>query len=310
MADKNKPESTDKVDPSRQRKKKGRGVKLVLWALLMTAATGGLGYLSFTFWQKNNDLDDKLEKVSWQAESCATSLKSSEERVAQANQDYAACKTKYDEDKALYTSVQANVDRLKKDLKASATELEDLRKQREEVEKRLEAFRDLTDKLKAMIDSGQLDVVVRKGRMLVELPAEVMFPSGSAELSDAGKMALMKVAVILEQFPKRQFMVTGHTDNRPLGKSQYRSNLELSTARAVTVTEFLISAGLKAENLIAAGVGKNDPVASNKTSKGRQRNRRIEIVLLPSIEELPQVPDEMLDEDEDGAGADNKAGSE
>lgn len=296
MASKKTDEPSDSKAAPPKPRRRAPVVKLVLWGLIMSAAAGGLGYVSFTLWQENKDHKADLEKAQWAADSCNTNLTAAEGRVAKANQDYATCNTKYDDDKKHFASVQANVDRLEKNLKAGKEELENLRKQRAEVEKRLEAFRDMTDKLKAMIDSGQLEVKVREGRMLVELPSEVMFPSGSAELSKDGEMALMKVAVILEQFPDRVFMVAGHTDNQPLKSSKYASNRELSTGRAVTVTEFLIRAGLKPGNLIAAGYGEHDPVAPNKTAQGRARNRRIEIVLMPSIEELPTIPDDMLED--------------
>jgi len=131
--------------------------------------------------------------------------------------------------------------------------------------------------------------------MIVKLPAGVLFDSGSAELSRDGELALMEVAIVLRQFGDRQFMIAGHTDDRPLESAQattkYRNNWELSAARALTVTEFLIEARMKPENLVAAGYGQFDPVGNNKTSQGRQDNRRIEIVLLPNIEEMPEMPE-------------------
>jgi chemotaxis protein MotB len=277
-----KPRPTPAVPVNRPR----RRYKLALWAVLATVATGGLGYLTVTLWLERRDLTEELG-------TCTTER---DRFLAQANgmtEDLTACTTQRDQDAEKYAAIEADLGRTQADLKASAQELEDLRKQRAEVEKRLEAFRSLTSRLKAMIDSGQLDVVVRKGRMIVELPAEVMFPSGSAELSEAGEMALMRLAISLEQFPDRQFMVAGHTDNVPLKSAQYRSNRELSTARAVTVTEYLIKAGLKPENLVAAGYGEHDPIARNDDPKGRQKNRRIDIVLLPALEELPPLPEEM-----------------
>lgn len=267
----------------------------MLWAILATLAAGGLGYLTVTLWLERRDLKEVLEQSEWAATACAGDLEQARGQGTELTTELAACATGREQDTARYADIEKDLGRTRDDLKASAQELEDLRKQRAEVEKRLEAFKQLTSRLQAMIDSGQLEVVVRKGRMIVELPAEVMFASGSAELSDAGNMALMKLAVSLEQFPDRQFMVAGHTDNVPLKSAQYRSNRELSTARAVTVTEFLIKAGLKPENLVAAGYGEHDPVGSNKDAKGRQKNRRIEIVLLPALEELPPIPDEMTD---------------
>ena len=75
-----------------------------------------------------------------------------------------------------------------------------------------------------------------------------------------------------------------------------KDNWQLSTERALTVTRVLVTAGMKQENLIAAGVGDHDPIASNTTGEGRQRNRRIEIALLPAINELPPLPASLKDE--------------
>jgi flagellar motor protein MotB len=75
-------------------------------------------------------------------------------------------------------------------------------------------------------------------------------------------------------------------------------NWQLSTARALTVSRILVLAGMKAENVIPAGVGENDPIASNATADGRQRNRRIEIALLPAINELPPLPSSLTEKKE------------
>ena len=102
----------------------------------------------------------------------------------------------------------------------------------------------------------------------------------------------MEVAIVLRQFDDRSFMIEGHTDDRPLEdskQSRFPNNWELSTARAVTVTRFLIEARMSPENLVAAGHAAYDPVSDNRTAQGRQENRRIEIVLLPKLGKLPTM---------------------
>jgi len=179
-------------------------------------------------------------------------------------------------------------------LKASESELDELRAQRAETDKRLEAFRALTDKFRKMIDSGQLQVVLRHGRMVVKLPAGVLFASGSADVSKDGKAALVEVAGILKQMPERRFMVAGHTDNVPVpSTSPFKNNLQLSTSRALNVTEQLIAAGMNPAHLSASGYSEFEPVRENSSEGGRQENRRIEIVLLPNIAEIPAVPDDL-----------------
>src|SRR4029077_1305608 len=142
-----------------------------------------------------------------------------------------------------------------------------------------------------MIDSGKLQVTMRHGRMIVKLPAEILFASGSADVSKGGQAALAEVAGVLKQMPERRFMIAGHTDNVPVGPpSPFKNNLQLSTARAETVTEQLIAAGMNPAHLSASGYSEYEPARENSSEAGRRENRRIEIVLLPNLAELSVPP--------------------
>ena len=180
---------------------------------------------------------------------------------------------------------------LEAEVAATRDELASVREQRLLAEKRMEEWRKLTSQLADMISAGKIKVSIRHGRMLVDLPSSVLFASGSADLQAAGKPTLAEVAKVLKQFPGRQFLVAGHTDTVPIVKtSAFKDNWELSAGRALTVTKFLIENGLKPNSLAAAGYGEFDPVGTNKTEAGKQLNRRIEIVLLPNIAEMPKMP--------------------
>jgi chemotaxis protein MotB len=264
-------------------------IKSVLLALIAFTSAGGLGYYAWNLRAERSEARDSSTKASWAAEECAKRTAVLEEQNTELTRANADLMARREGDQSRHEDFERLMLEMQKNLNTSRAELEELRKHRAESEKRLAAFRDLTDKFKQMIDAGQLEVVVREGRMFVQLPSEVLFPSGSAELSKKGQLALMEVAVILRQFSDRRFMIAGHTDDRPVGGATYRNNWELSTARAVTVTEFLIEAGMDPTNLVAAGHGEHAPVASNRSAAGRQQNRRIEIVLLPNIEELPSL---------------------
>jgi chemotaxis protein MotB len=186
----------------------------------------------------------------------------------------------------------ASAKRIAAETEEQKTELDALRRQEQEAQQRSQAFNALKARLKSMIDTGKLDVLVRQGRMIVKLPAQILFKSGEADLSPSGQDALAEVASALKDFSDRRFMVAGHTDDQPVTQSSFKDNWELSTARAVTVTEFLIQHGLNPKNLVAAGYGPYDPIASNGTPKGRAENRRIELELLPNVGELPQLVDQ------------------
>ena len=172
----------------------------------------------------------------------------------------------------------------------SSPELEELRKQREANEKRLAAFNSLNEKLAALIDAGELEVSMRNGLPVIALPSEVLFGSGKAELAKKGEKALTKVGALLAEMPSQRIQVVGHTDNMPIGeKLEWTDNWELSAARALTVTRFLIAQKVAPTNLSAAGNGEFDPVASNESGNGRKKNRRIELILLPDLSELAPV---------------------
>jgi chemotaxis protein MotB len=86
-------------------------------------------------------------------------------------------------------------------------------------------------------------------------------------------------------------MIAGHTDNVPIGPSAFKNNLQLSTARAETVTEQLTADGMNPAHLSAAGYSEYEPVRENTSEAGRRENRRIEIVLLPNLAEIPVPAD-------------------
>jgi chemotaxis protein MotB len=180
-----------------------------------------------------------------------------------------------------------NVDKLTSEKGELARSLEELRKQKAIAEARAATFRNLMEKLRSMIDAGQLKVIIRDGRMIIALESDVLFDSGKTSLKPAGQTALAKVAQVLAGIPDRKYQVAGHTDNVPIRTAKFPSNWELSTARAVEVVNFLIANGLKPQQVSAAGFGEFDPVAANDTPDRQAQNRRIEIVLLPNLSELP-----------------------
>lgn len=181
---------------------------------------------------------------------------------------------------------------LNADLAAMKRSLEDLKRAQAAAEKRTKAFRDLVAKFKAMVDAGKLAVEIRNGLMLVKLPDNILFDPGKTDLKKEGQEAIGQVTKILVGVEGRKFQVAGHTDNQPLGRgARYKDNWELSTARALTVVDLMIKDGMGANRLSAAGYADVLPVDSNASEEGRKKNRRIEIVLVPNIEDLPQMDD-------------------
>ena len=186
-------------------------------------------------------------------------------------------------------SKEDELKRLAGEKEATQAELDELRKQRDAQEQRLAAYRQLQDRFRALVDSGKLQIGFRNGQMVVKLPSSILFPSGSDQLSSAGQAALTEVTTILLDFKDRRFLVAGHTDNVPIHTKKFRNNWVLSTARAVTMVEFMVEHGMPPTQVAAAGYGEIDPVAPNDTPAGRELNRRIEIILVPNLSELPQL---------------------
>jgi chemotaxis protein MotB len=130
--------------------------------------------------------------------------------------------------------------------------------------------------------------------MLIALPNDVLFDSGKTDIKADGQAALTDVAKVLATIPDRNFLVAGDTDNVPIHTARFPSNWELSTARAVEVTKFLIANGMRPQVLAAAGYGEFDPVAPNDSADHQAQNRRIEIVLQPNLADLPSLDDAKL----------------
>jgi chemotaxis protein MotB len=168
-------------------------------------------------------------------------------------------------------------------------QLEELKKQQSAAEARAADFQALIAKFQKLADAGKLKVALRDGRMIIELPNDVLFDSGKDDLKPEGKATISEVAKILKTVTGRKFQVAGHTDNVKIQTSKFPSNWELSTARAVTVTRLLQDGGVPPESLSAAGYGEFDPAAPNDTPESRSKNRRIEITLVPNLEEFVKV---------------------
>ena len=176
-------------------------------------------------------------------------------------------------------------------LQSSVTEMQkalvELAQRKAEADSRINEFRSLMARFKSLIDAGKLRVKIVDGRMVVELATDILFDSGSAQLSANGKVAIGEVAMVLGSIPDRRFQVEGHTDNVPIKTAQYPSNWELASARAIAVTKALVDASLPADRVSAASYADYRPVASNDTPDGRAANRRIEIVVVPDLSTLP-----------------------
>ncbi|MGE5783976.1 MAG: OmpA family protein [Myxococcales bacterium] len=187
------------------------------------------------------------------------------------------------------------------DLKVAQTQAGDLQKtldvtkeQAALLEKVKASFDNLREKLKELTEIG-LEVTIRHNKMVISLPGDVLFASGSDKLSKSGEQALTKVKKVLlsdRGLAERYYQVTGHTDNQPLIRSaeEFKDNWGLSLMRARQVLLYLTNqdagGSLNIKRWSAGGYAETDPVATNATPEGRRRNRRVELVAQPNVEEM------------------------
>lgn len=124
-------------------------------------------------------------------------------------------------------------------------------------------------------------VIVRRAEqwLEIEMNTDILFPSGVAQVSPMARPVLERLADILKPFPNR-LRIEGHTDNVPISTVSFPSNWELSAARAATVVHLFMQQGIEAGRMTVVGMGEYHPVASNDNAEGRNRNRRVVIVVM------------------------------
>ncbi len=231
-----------------------------------------------------------------QVQDLTAQLRDTEQRRAALD---ARLNTLTEESARLTTQVRelgGNVQRTQGELEQARTReadtqraLDELRRRDAQNAARLRTFREMLTRFRALTQSGRLRVRPVRNRMVIELPESVLFESGHAEIKPEGVAVLRQVAQILATIPNRDFMIAGHTDDRPIRTREFPSNWELSSARAANVFKILRDNGVPQRRLSVAGFAEFQPVGNNNTDEGRAQNRRIEIALMPNLEELPDL---------------------
>ena len=143
----------------------------------------------------------------------------------------------------------------------------------------------LEQKLGQEINDKQIKLQMMEKGLVITVVGDLLFDSGKSKIRPEAFSLLTKVSVILkDNMAQFNIGIEGHTDNVPIKQSGWKSNWELSTARALSVLHYLSDdQGIQPERLSAIGYGEYRPVASNETKDGRKQNRRVEIVILPNI---------------------------
>jgi chemotaxis protein MotB len=214
--------------------------------------------------------------------------------LAKTNEDLETARAATKRLEALMNDAMQTANR---DQKTSTARIDELRRRIDELrvaqaaaERRAALFQDLAHRLKAQVDAGDVMISVRDGRIILQLPNDVLFDTGRTELKPAGTKALDAIAGVLASMPNRHFQVAGHTDDVPIHNAMFASNWELSSGRALRVVHYLIGKGAHPPTLSAAGYAEMDPLAPNTSADTRKRNRRTEITVMPNIDETVAVP--------------------
>jgi chemotaxis protein MotB len=138
----------------------------------------------------------------------------------------------------------------------------------------------ILDALSEEIENGMIELEVQDRRLILRIKEKSSFPSGKADLMDQFKPVLVKMGKAIS-VTKGMIAVSGHTDDRPISTSRFRSNWELASSRAVTVLhELILTSGLPADRFQVQGYADTRPVDSNEIAEGRARNRRVEVTLI------------------------------
>ena len=186
-------------------------------------------------------------------------------------------------------------------LQGSAAEPSPLRLRSPAERRRLEALRrekdsmttiarDILKVLSPLVASGKVRVTQTSLGVNIEINASVLFAPGEAKLTAESGDALIAIAQVLRN-DTHALRIEGHTDNAPISNAAFPSNWELSSVRASSVVRLFADNGIAENRLTAVGHGSNRPVGSNQTAEGRQRNRRVEILILAMLPDIvTEVP--------------------
>jgi len=208
--------------------------------------------------------------------------------IYEAKNNYAALNDKYNALNNNYNASSTKVNELSTDLQKREARLKEVEGI---LRKRDEATNALKDKLqKALLGFQQsgLTVDIRNGKVYVSLTDKLLFPSGSIVIDARGKMALEQLAAVLNKEPDINIAVEGHTDDkRVVNLGQIKDNWDLSVMRATSVCRFLTEVQkVDPHRLTATGKSEYQPIDPANTDESRSKNRRIEIVLTPKLDEL------------------------
>ncbi len=267
-------------------------IRYYLFAVLFCAALSSCVVLSPKKYKALLAERDSLSTRSTSLEAEVAALQADTMRLhhelAELRNNYNTLSTNYNKLNDNYSSSSSKVSQLSSDLQQREQRLREVE---EALKKRDAATNALKDKLQQALLGFQqsgLTVDIRNGKVYVSLADKLLFPSGSITIDENGKKALQQLAAVLNKEPDINIAVEGHTDvKKVINLGQIKDNWDLSVMRATSVTRFLTETqGVDPHRLTATGKSQYQPIDPGTTADALAKNRRIEIVLSPKLDEL------------------------
>jgi|JI61114DRNA_FD_contig_51_1616419_length_1621_multi_2_in_0_out_0_2 chemotaxis protein MotB len=240
--------------------------------------------------QLTENYEKRIASESLTKDELKKSLRELEEKLQkkelELNQKEANLLKKEEESKKLGTDM-VSLEKSLKDREEKVKELEQLLKQKDESVSNLKET--LTKALVGYKESG-LTVTSKDGKVYVSVDETLLFQSGKTDVNPNGKKALLKLCETLKNNTDFDVMIEGHTDDLPIKTARFDDNWDLSVLRATSITRIMVTdGGINPIKIIPSGRGEYFPVDPAKTKEARAKNRRIEIILTPSLKEIMNI---------------------
>ncbi len=183
------------------------------------------------------------------------------------------------------------LDKLKEELDARSGKINELEEIIASKQKKMNDLKNSLSKALYNFENKGLTVETKNGKVYVSMENKLLFKSGSWTIGSDGKKAITEIGLILSQQPEIALIIEGHTDNEPFPTSgNLTDNWDLSTKRATEIVRLFESIkGIDLKNITAAGRGEFSPVADNTTTEGKAKNRRIEFILAPKLDQISEM---------------------
>ena len=247
------------------------------------------------------------KSLTEQLQSAKEELASNKTRVSSLEEQLAAQKQSLDETKKAYQALQASLDKSLTNASQNNISIEKLVDQITESNqyiRHLVEVKSKSDSLNLVLQNNltrslskeelkEVDVQVLKGVVYISLADNMLYKSGSYEINDRAAETLSKIAKIIKDYKDYDVLIEGNTDNVPISKTNIRNNWDLSCLRASSVVQTLQNQyGVDPKRLTAGGRGEYNPLATNDTEAGKQRNRRTQIIITPKLDQFMELIDQ------------------